>query len=270
MSYYLYKKTGRRYSTTELNSPSKDKLLDDETLSLLKSEEYKDIFQFFVDHVAFYGNYRTKVAIDIEVKAFANKHGQVTYKENFYNDEHGVKHSTKSIDTYTPNDPNEYVFIIFDNASLLQPVQGESILKSIGDLSKNCVTYKNIYKFIPILIQQQSKELGNLESSKQGRVRPDDTFLSDCKSTVNECTQFWGICDPVSFNINQYLNYDLVKLGHNIRILELIVNRQGQGNGISALYFDGAVNEFQPMPKPDDAVGLEVFYKQIEKLNNKK
>ena len=232
MSYCLYKFTNfkTRLSPIELESPDKKRLLSTETLGLLKSAEYKNIFQFFTDHVKFCSDFRTTVSIDIEIKSFAREHGDITFKEAFYNDENGIKHTTKSVDTYIPKNPNEYVFLIFDHVSLIQTTKGQTLLQAIGELSKKCVTYKNIYKYIPVVIQQQSKELGGLESSKQGRIRPDDTFLSDCKSTVNECTHFWGICDPVAFNISEYLGYDLTKLGHSLRILELIVNRKGKLN----------------------------------------
>lgn len=270
MSYYLYCKTKKRYSPTELNSPDKDRLLDDETLNLLKSDEYKNVFKFFDEHVEFCADYRTSVAVDIKLKSYFKENGTCTYKDAYYKDEYGETHTTKSIDTYTENDDTHWTFILFDHVSLIQPTKGETLLSAISTLSKNCVTYKNLYKVVVVMIQQQSKELGSLEASKQGRIRPDDTFLSDCKSTVNECTHFWGACDPVTANIPEYLGYNLKRLGHNIRIFELIYNRKGQGNKISALFFDGAVNYFYPLPKPEDTQALEVFYKQIEKINNKK
>lgn len=271
MSYCLYRFTEgkKRLSPIELSSPDKKRLLDNETLELLESEEYKKIFQFFVDHVEFCSDLRTTVAVDIKIKAFAREHGNITFKESFYNDESGVKHTTKSIDTYSPKNPNEYVFIIFDHISLLQTIQGQSLLQAIGELSKKCVIYKNIYKYIPVVIQQQSKELGSLEASKQGRIRPDDTFLSDCKSTVNECTHFWGVCDPVSHNLSEYMGYDLTQLGHSLRILELIVNRMGEGNKLLPLYFDGAVNYFTPMPSSANKDALKRVYDWIKSRNTK-
>lgn len=272
MAYCLYKFTDYkvRLSPVELESPDRKRLLSDEVLALLESDKYKQIFQFFIDHVEFCSELRTTVAIDIKIKSFAREHGNITFKEAFYNDENGVKHTTKSVDTYAPKNPNEYVFIIFDHVSLIQTIQGQSLLQAIGELSKKCVTYKNVYKYIPVVIQQQSKELGGLESTKQGRVRPDDTFLSDCKSTVNECTHFWGICDPVAFNITEYLGYDLTKLGHSLRILELIVNRKGEGNKLLPLYFDGAVNFFTPMPSATNKEGLQSVYNMINTRNNLK
>jgi hypothetical protein len=269
MSYYLYVKTKKRYSPVELNSPDKERLLDDETLNILESEEYKKIFEFFDEHVEFCGDCKTTVAVDVKLKSYFRSHGDCIYKEAFYKDDEGITQKTRSVSEYKQHNENEFVFAIFDHASLIQPIRGETLFTAIGTLSKNCVVYKNIYKAVIILIQQQSKELGSLEASKQNRVRPDDTFLSDNKSTVNDCTHFWGICDPVTANINDYLGYDLRKLGHNIRVFELIYNRKGMGNKISALFFDGAVNYFYPLPRPDNQQALEPFYKQIDKINKK-
>lgn len=271
MVHCLYKFTNHaiRLSPIEIESPDRKRLLSDEVLAILESEEYKKIFQFFVDHVKFCSDFRTSVAVDIQIKAFAREHGILTFKESYYNDENGVKHSTKSIETYTPKDPKEYVFLIFDHVSLIQSTKSQTLLQAIGDLSKQCVTYKNIFKYIPVVIQQQSKELGGLEASKQGRIRPDDTFLSDCKSTVNECTHFWGICDPVAFNISEYMGYDLTKLGHNLRMLELIVNRKGEGNKLLPLYFDGAVNYFTPLPPANDKEAMQTVYNWIQQRNNR-
>lgn len=119
MSYCLYKFSNNRIrlSPIELESPDRKRLLSEEVLQLLESEEYRKIFQFFVDHVEFCSEVRTTVAIDIKIKSYAKDHGILTYKEAFYNDEFGVKHTTKSIDTYTPLDDREYVFLIFDHVS---------------------------------------------------------------------------------------------------------------------------------------------------------
>lgn len=270
MSYYLYTKTKKRYSPTELNSPDKERLLDDETLALLKSDEYKKIFQYFTDHVEFCGQYRTTVAVDIKIKSYFKENGDCTYKDSYYKDVDGITQTTRSVDSYTEKNPKRWTILFFDHVSLIQPIKTETLFGAIGTLSKNCVIYKNTYKAIVVFIQQQSKELGGLEASKQGRIRPDDTFLSDNKSTVNDCTQFWGISDPVTANIPEYLGYNLNKFGHYLRLFELIYNRQGEGGKVSALFFDGAVNYFYPLPKPDDTVNLEPFYKQIERINNKK
>jgi len=270
MSYCLYvlSKRTRRVSPLELQSPNKNKLLSDDDLALLKSPEYKALFVFFENHVEFCEE-RTTVAIDIKIKSYAMSHGTCTYKKAFYKDEFGQTHETKSIDKYTPNDPLEYVIVMVDHVSLLQPVKGQTLLQAIGELSKAFVMYKNVFRYTMIMVQQQSKELGSLESTKQGRIRPDDTFLADCKSTVNDVTHFWGICDPYAYNMTEYLGYDLTKLKHNFRVLELLCNRRGEANKLLPLYFDGAVCYFNVLPAPTDKEKLEKVYKLIESNDSK-
>lgn len=267
MSYCLYVFSNKkiRISPTFLQSPDKDHLLPDEVLEILKSERYRKILEFFDSHVEFCEE-RTSVATDIKVKSYAYEHGSATYKTAYYKDKDGSTHETKSVDKYIPTDPEEYVFVVFDHISLLQPVQGQTLLQAIGEVSKRCVYYKNIFKYIPIVIQQQSKELGSLEANKQGKIRASSTFLSDNKSTVNDCTQFWGLTDPVAFEIPEYLGLDLKRLGHNVRVLELGLNRGGEGNKVVSLYFDGAVNYFAPMPLPQEKEKLERIYRHIEHL----
>ena len=47
-------------------------------------------------------------------------------------------------------------------------------------------------------------------------------------------------------------------------------NRDGESGYSTALFFDGATSEFIELPPANDTQALEVFYKQIEKINNKK
>lgn len=266
MSYCLYKFNRIRIAPLFLQSPNKQHLLSDDVLKLLESPQYRFYFEFFDQHVEFCED-RTHVAMDIKVKEYAYKHGHATYKTAYYKDpKDGSTHETKSVDVYTPDDPIEYVFILYDHISLMQPTQGQTLLQAIGEVSKKNVYYKNVFKYIPIMIQQQSKELGGLEANKQGRIRPSSNFLSDNKSTANDCTQFFGLTDPAAFEVSDCMGYNIPKLGHNFRLIELILNRSGEGNKIVPLFFDGAVNYFAPMPLPYEKEKLEKVYRHIEEL----
>ena len=269
MSYCLYKFDKIRISPLFLQSPNEKHLLSNDVLRLLESDRYKAIFTFFDEHIEFC-EARTSIAMDIKIKEYAYSHGSATYKTSYYKDkETNSTHETKSIDVYTPNDPLEYVFIIYDHISLVQLVQGQTLLQAIGEVSKKNVYYKNVFKYIPIMIQQQSKELGGLEANKQGRIRPSSNFLADNKSTANDCTQFFGLTDPAAFEVPEYFGFNIKRLGHNFRILELIANRSGEANKMVPLFFDGAVNYFGPMPLPDEQDKLERVYKHIEDINRK-
>ena len=78
-----------------------------------------------------------------------------------------------------------------------------------------------------------------------------------------------GITNPYSFEIPEYLGYNIQKLKGNARFLEVVLNRNGQSNGICPLYFDGATNFFNELPLPSDVTGMNKVYGYIESLKKK-
>lgn len=113
-------------------------------------------------------------------------------------------------------------------------------------------------------------ETGNLEAFKAGKIRPTMAGLSDSKYTAKDCTVMLGITNPHSFELPEYLKYNILKLKGNVRFLEVTLNREGESNGVIALYFDGAVNYFNEMPPPTDSVMLAKVYHLIESINTGK
>lgn len=78
-----------------------------------------------------------------------------------------------------------------------------------------------------------------------------------------------GITNPYSFEIPEYLGYNIQKLKGNARFLEVVLNRNGQSNGICPLYFDGATNFFSELPLPSDVTGLDKVYKYMDSLKKR-
>lgn len=113
-------------------------------------------------------------------------------------------------------------------------------------------------------------ETSNLEAFKNGKIRPTMAGLSDCKYTGKDCTVMLGITSPYTHELPQYLGYDITLFRGNIRFLEVVLNREGESNGIVALYFDGATNYFSELPLPNDKTGIEKVYKYIESTIRRK
>lgn len=78
-----------------------------------------------------------------------------------------------------------------------------------------------------------------------------------------------GITNPYSYEIPSYLGYDIQKLKGNFRVMEIVLNRNGQSNGLCPLYFDGAINNFKELPLPTDVLGMEKVYSFLDKLRKK-
>jgi hypothetical protein len=77
-----------------------------------------------------------------------------------------------------------------------------------------------------------------------------------------------GLFSPFKYELKEYMGYDITKLRDNIRFLEVLINRNGSMGGIIGLYFDGAVNYFKELPKPDEVTKLTKIYDYLRKLRN--
>ena len=90
------------------------------------------------------------------------------------------------------------------------------------------------------------------------------------KRTGEDCSVLIGLTNPYAFELHTYAGYNIDILQDSFRMLEIVLARKGKANGLCPLYFNGAINKYLELPLPQDKANLEVFYKQIEKINNKK
>ena len=263
MSYLLFTISGKRVAPIDLKSTSEERILSQEILDLLESEEYQSILKFFEEHVIFLSD-RNPTGIWKTMLKYAESTGTIHYKEvDIVNKETGVVDKKRLFDYYEPNDSKEYVLCIVDHVSLIETERGYDLRQSIAKLSEYMVILRNKYDYIPVVVQQQSTETSNLEAFKNNKIRPTVAGLSDCKYTAKDCDVMLGITNPYTHELPSYLGYDITKLRGNVRFLEVVVNREGESNAIVALYFDGATNYFKELPFPSNTVELEKVYSYI-------
>jgi hypothetical protein len=174
----------------------------------------------------------------------------------------------KAFDYYEPNDPKEYVLIVWDHAGLTSLERGMDLRQTINKLSEYFVILRNKYNQSPVLVYQQSTETQSLDAFKSNKIRPTVAGLSDSKYPARDCSIMLGLSNPYAFELPEYLGYDITKFRDNIRFLEVVVNRFGVSNGILPLYFDGAVTSFSELPSPKDKNGLSQVYNYIERVRN--
>lgn len=270
MSYILYVKSGykTRISPTELKS-SNNTALSDSILETLRSEEYQSIFRFFEDKVQFcsptnpYGIYK-------ECLEYAENNGTTPTKKQTITDDFGIvkEIDIKDLNSYTPNDPEEYRILFIDHIGLISTEKGTSLKQSIDALSGYCVKLRNYYHFSPVLVQQQAFAGENLDAFKENKLRPTIANLSDSKYPSRDADICLGLFSPFKHELKEYMGYDITKLKDNIRFLEVLINRNGSMGGIIGLYFDGAVNYFKELPKPDEVTKLTKIYDYLRQLRN--
>lgn len=254
-------------SPTDLKSTDERKPLPQEVLDIMDSLEFNAILDHYESIVTFYDSHNI-VGINKTLCDYAQTHGTTHFKNIKVKevDELGFTKEVdrKVFDYYTPDDPDEYVMFIVDHVSLLEPIKNMDLRESICALSENCVTLRNRYNYIPIIVQQQSMETSNAEAVKNNKIRPTVAGLGDGKYTARDCNMMVGICNPNAYEIPEYLGYDITRLRGNIRFMEIVINRDGEANGICPLLFNGAVNKFNEAPPPTNTTELDLICKALE------
>lgn len=269
MSYLLYtlSEFKIRISPQDLKSTDNSKSLSEEILNILNSKEYGEILQFFEDSITF--SYSTNATgVWKECKKYAEENGTVHTKPIIIKDDFGLTKEVNAFDYYESNNPNEYRIIFFDHLSLISTEKGMDLRQSMSKLSEYLVTLRNRYKFTPVVIQQQAM-FENTDAFKLNKLTPSITNLADNKAIARDVDVCLSLFSPFRYEIPEYHGYNIRMLKDNVRFLEVLLNRSGQSNGVIALYFDGAVNYFEELPKSDDQIGLNKVYKQIQTRKSK-
>ena len=247
--YILSNKTIRK-TPNDLKSVREDKVIDEEILNKFEREPYKSILEYFENTVTFLDD-KNPYGVYKQSKKYAESNGVThTKKLQVKNSEGEVIDERDIFDYYTPYDPKEYVMIVIDHISLISPDSKQDLREGINTLSSYLVQLRNKYNYIPVVVQQQSNETANLEAFKANKIRPTVAGLSDSKYTGKDVNVMLGLSNPYAFEMNAYAGYDLSRLKGNARFLEVVINRDGESNGMIGLYFDGAVNYYEELPPP--------------------
>lgn len=274
MCYLLYtlSKGQIRISSTDLKSTNNDKPLSEEIIQILSSEEYTSILNFFEEHVIF-STSTNATGVWKECKKYAEDNGVIHTKKtkitevNEFTNVKEVK-EVEAFDYYESNDPKEYRIIFYDHIGLTSTERGMDLRQSINKLSEYFVILRNRYGFSPVVIQQQAF-FENMDAFKMDKLRPSITNLADSKAVSRDVNICLSLFSPYKYELREYLGYDITKFKDNIRFLEVLINREGQSNGIVGLFFDGCCTIFQELPPPNDKSSLEEYYRYLIRLRQK-
>ena len=261
MSFLLYTLSNGqiRIAHVDLKSTKNYKPVSDEILDLLNTEEYSKIIQFFEDNIIFSAS-TNPTGVYTECKRYAEEHGTVYKKKQKIKNEFGQTVEIDAFDHYEQDDPDEYRIIFYDHISLTSTEKGLTLKQSIDKLSEYFVLLRNRYKFSPVVIQQQAFAGEGLDAFKENKLRPTIANLGDSKYPSRDANVVLGLFSPFKYELPEYQRYDITKLKDNVRFLEVLVNRGGSPGGLVALYFDGAVNYFNELPRPEEKEALKQRY----------
>lgn len=257
--YLLYVLSDKkiRIDIKTFKSVDEDRVLSPEILQLLGTLEYRSILRFFEEHVVFIPD-RNPTGVYHTLEKYAEANGTIHRKR--------VEGYEKEIfDYYEPNDPDEYVLCIIDHISLISCERGMDLRNSIKKLSEYLKIVRNKYNYIPVVVQQQNSESLSLEAFKANKIRPTQKGLADSQDPGKDCDVMLGITSPFSWELKEYLKYDITKLRGYSKFLEIVLGRDGESNAILGMYFDGATGYYAPLPKYDNIAELNKVYQLIQK-----
>ena len=273
MSYLLYQLDGLRLAPTDLRSTSVDYPVPQEALDLLQSERYQERLRFFEECVQFETEDTNPTGILRVCEAYAKSVGKY--------ESHKIKSnsvlSDKEIDvfdSYEQNDKNHYKICIIDHIGLVDREQGFRTKDAVDKMSEYFVKYlRNRYNYTCVAIQQQASESEGLEAIKQKRMIPTAATLGDSKYTARDADLVVGLFDPSKFGLQTWLGYkiqdlDGMGLKNYGRFLYVLANRNGEMGGICPLFFDGAVCNFEELPKPEDINAMTQYYSKVKNIRS--
>lgn len=271
MSHLLWKLDGERYAPSDLRSTSTDYPIPEETLNLLRSEKYQERFAFFNKCVQFDTENTNPTGILRVCEAYAKSVG--TYKSHKQPSKGDWTKEVDIFDSYEQDDPNHYKIVIIDHIGLVDKEQGFKTKDAIDKTSEYFVKYlRNRYNYTCVAIQQQAADMEGLEAVKQKKMLPTAAGGGDSKYTFRDCDLALGLFDPSKFGLPTWLGYNIQDVdGSGLknygRFLYVIANRNGEMGGVCPLFFDGAVCDFEELPRPDDVNALAKYYAEV---NNRK
>ena len=267
----LYVKEGIRISPTDLKSTHSQKVLSQDVIEVIK--KYQPYFDKIEEIVEFIDDVRHPQGIYNMVRDYALANGKLHMRTIEIVDKNTGEISKMEVeDYYEPNDPEEYVMILIDHIGLIstQKMNGKDLTlhESISLLSSNyLIKLRNRFNYIPVVVVQQAIAGENIEHRKAGALKPSVANLGDNKLIARDCNLMLGVFSPFKYEMPEYMGYDITKFKDNIRFMEIILSRDGGAGTICPLYFDGAVNYFKELPRPNEKEAINSVYKFIEKIN---
>ena len=266
---YIYSKGKLRISPRDLRSTTG--AVPEEALEILEIPEVVEVLDYFEECVIIAEESGNPTGIYKYCIRYAEEHGTVHYKTVTTKDELGNPKEIKVFDKYEQDNPNEYRLIVIDTINLVDTERGMTTKQSMDKLSEYLAKYlRNKYYFSPVVIQQQAFDQESNDAFKIGRMRPSVAGLGDSKYTSRDSNVVLGLFSPFRFGLANYEGYNIEKFRDHFRLLEVIVNRDGEMGGLCPLFFDGAVSAFAELPRPDDREGLEKVYNYIQTLKQPK
>lgn len=248
ISRELYSRYGIRKNPRQLLSVGRFNTISDDTIR--KIEEIQPRLNEFYEHVEIIDDTRDPDKIYKIIRAYLLRNGTIKMgeREEYVNGEWKTVTFEKE---YVPDDPEQYTLVILDHASLMDAKKKTDREAMNYWSSTIALKLRDFYGCTIIDVQQQSAAQESVETFKAKKLEPAMQGLGDSKLTGRNANLILGLFDPSRHDFETYGKYDIGLLGNNFRMLKILKDRDGIPNVRLPLYFDGAIDYFHELPRPD-------------------
>ena len=233
-----------------------------------KIKEVEDRVEKMLPFITYYDNVFNSYGIWKTVREFAAKRGTFYFHNVPVSGQVGADNSW---DSYTPDDPDEFVVIVIDHLLLLSPQKDE---KDQSEAIWNTVEYlrrfaANKLKYAIVPIQHQNADSENQESRKDQTILPTENGLARNKEVGRSYLNLIGIANPNKANqggvrpiIGTWGGHDLNRFGNYLRTINIIKSRFGDSSVHDSVFFGGRTGWFETIPP----VGTPEYAKFVEQI----
>jgi replicative DNA helicase len=189
---------------------------------------------------------------------FMETRGKFDY-ENYEID--GVK--KQKIKGYIPDNPDEYNWMVTDHLYLLKKERDFDVKRNIDKFSEYQVELARLFRFTFTNLQQFNQSLSSVDRMKfkGADLAPEQSSFRDSTNPYSDSDICIGLMSPHKMDMTSCLGYDITKLRNNMIMLKIIKNRLSSDNAAMGLYANPKAGSFIELPKPDNTLELEKFYK---------
>jgi len=185
-------------------------------------------------------------------------------------DEFGNKYNSFN---YTYNNPDTHVIVMIDHISLMSPEKNQfsdcsTVHAAMSKWSEYVVRYIcKKYQCIVCNVHQQAMSSDNTDNLKNDNLQPALSKFGDNLMISRDYMVVFSLFNPSRYKSTsrEYSGYDMVKLKDAFREVSVLKHRDGKDSFSSPMYFNGKINYYKELPRPDDATSLQKVYNKIEK-----
>jgi hypothetical protein len=258
-AYLLNQMFGLNVDSSYILSKGKNRISDEVYEKVVSVDQEMD--KLF-DKIHFVQDLENPTGINKDIFKYAQANGTL-HKEKYAGAD-GIE--AERIESYEAKDPSKYVPIIIDHVALAKRERGYDTKQNIDKLSEYMIGWRNLFNYTPIPICQFNKGITNIERRKFDKNELSPT-LEDFKDTGNigqDCNVALGVFNPIKYNIEEYLGYDITQMPNSFRSIHIMKNRDGQEYYSQAMYFRGDVGRLTELPSANMFQAGLVEYKDYQ------